>query len=187
MGRDKAFLPHHGRPLWWHQAETLRQAGVTRLLISCRREQPLAEPATQWSAAHSMQIQLVFDPEDGGGGVLGAVTRCLQTSGQGLLFLTVDMPLVDATILAPLWPHTGQDNGGFWATARGIEPFPGYFPLGLLPALEDALAQDRPPSLTRLLENARARGQVRAAMIPAESAWRLANWNRPEDTRAPSR
>lgn len=181
MGRDKAFLPYRGQPLWRHQAETLRRCGVTRWLLACRREQGLAEEAAAWSAGHGLELEVVPDPPEPGGGALGALARCLRAGGSGLLVLTVDMPLVDAALLEPLWPAPGEDAGRFWQGESGIEPFPGFYPRDLLPALERALQQERAPSLRSLLRDALAAGQIQCRPVPPEQARRLANWNRPQD------
>ncbi len=181
MGRDKAFLTHQGRPLWQHQAETLRASGATRWLLSCRQEQGLEAPATEWSSAQNLPVQIILDPDAGDAGMLGAVARCLRLAGGGLLILTVDMPHLNAALLEPLWPQSDDDTGGFWQGPRGIEPFPGYFPASLLPVLEEELKQQRSSALKRLLETAHRDGLIRAQPIAAEDVRRLANWNTPEE------
>ncbi len=184
MGRDKAFLPYQGRPLWRHQAETLHRCGVTRWWLSCRREQGLAEEATSWSAQHGMELRVILDPAGQGGGVLGALVRCLRANESGLLAMTVDMPLVNAALLEPLWPTPGVRTGCFWQSERGIEPFPGFYPSSLLPELEQAAALEKAPSLQSLLRDAVERGLARSLPLSAELARGLANWNRPEDVPA---
>ncbi len=175
MGADKAWMPHAGRPLWQHQAETLRRAGVTRWLLACRPEQELTEPAAAWSAEHGMELRLVFDPSENAGGVIGALARALREAGQGLLALTVDMPLVDACLLEPLWPEAENAPSRCWRSEHGIEPFPAFYPLSFLPQLEAAMQQTHAPSLRELLATAHTRP------LPPEQAWKLANWNHPED------
>ncbi len=181
MGRDKSVLVYQGEPLWRHQAATLRRAGVTRWLLACRSEQELAGPAAAWSEENGIELRVVPDPPEQGGGALGALVRCLRLAPAGLLALTVDMPLLDAAMLEPLWPAAEGGAGRFWEGPHGIEPFPGFYPASLLPVLEDALTQPRPPALKSLLRDAVSAGFVEILPASAEQVLRLANWNRPED------
>lgn len=181
MGQDKAWLTRENKPLWQHQAETLQRAGASAWLLACRPEQGLDKAALEWSEAHLFPLRLVHDPVGCTAGVLGVLARCLRTAGQGLLVVPVDMPHLDPALLEPLWPPPGEDRGGFWQRAQGLEPFPGYYPLSWLPVLETALQLPRAPALTHLLENARADGLVHTLPLLETEAWRMANWNTPQD------
>ena len=184
MGQDKAGLPFRGRPLWQQQADTLQQAGARSWILSCRPEQELDSAALAWSQERAFPLQIVHDPADCSQGVLGALARCLRHAGQGLLFLTVDMPHLNADLLQPLWPSDETAQGGFWQGPRGPEPFPAFYPFSLLPALEKALQQERAPALTHWLVQAETDGHSRRHVLRAEDHWRLANWNTPEERQA---
>lgn len=87
MGQDKAMLRWAGRPLIEHQIGVLRQAGVSSVLVSGVR--PL----------HAGIPDLL--PGRGPLGGIAAVAGRIADGSQ-LLIVPVDMPLIDAALLARL-------------------------------------------------------------------------------------
>lgn len=176
MGRDKAFLPWRGKPLWLWQAELLRAAGIRRWVVSCRREQGLAEEVMAWSQLYGLHGEVVFDPEGEKGGMLEAVTLGLgQVAGRALV-VSVDMPQVTAQLVERLWGAVEAfDGGALFVGGHGPEPFPGIYVPQMLTeggsggALKAALAE------------CIAKGTARGLQLSSEFESCLANWNHPED------
>ena len=86
MGRDKALLPWHGRPLIEHQIDTLQAAGVDAVRISGDRPAyaGIADPIAQAGPL---------------GGIAGIAAACDDAE---LLIVPVDMPRLQATLLQRL-------------------------------------------------------------------------------------
>jgi molybdopterin-guanine dinucleotide biosynthesis protein A len=84
MGRDKATLVWHGRPLWEWQIEKLRKLRPAKILISAKSDLP-------WRPA---DVDLVLDviPSRGPLSGLAAALACMET--EHLLALAVDMPFM---------------------------------------------------------------------------------------------
>lgn len=119
MGRNKAALPFGGETLLAHQARKLRALGVKELLLSGAAE---AVPGAR----------LVPDLLPGRG-PLGGLHACLSAaSGEAVLVLSVDVPLVPASALAALIEaHAGGvtllEHGGV------TEPLIGVYDASLAP------------------------------------------------------
>ena len=127
MGRDKAFLDWHGRPLWQVQLEKLQQLSPQRLLVSCREEQNIVSDAER-----------VFDPIDSNDGPLGAITRCLELVRMPLLVLAVDMPWMTVECLREhILP------GGFFRGPHGFEALCAVYEPAMLQNMKNALAERR--------------------------------------------
>ena len=125
MGRDKAFLDWHGRPLWQVQLEKLQQLSPQRLLVSCREEQNIVSDAER-----------VFDPIDSNDGPLGAITRCLELVRMPLLVLAVDMPWMTVECLREhILP------GGFFRGPHGFEALCAVYEPAMLQNMKNALAE----------------------------------------------
>jgi molybdopterin-guanine dinucleotide biosynthesis protein A len=185
MGRDKAFVGHEGKPLWQHQAELIQATGAGRWLLSCRREQGLADLISDWAREKGMEVEVVLDPveeEEGAGGMIAALVRCLKRVERAALVLTVDMPLVSEALVEELWRASeGWEGGVFFEGERGVEPFPGLYHRTMLPVVEAVAAGERSPSLKVLLGEGVALGLARVMGVGAGERFRLGNWNRPED------
>ena len=159
MGRDKALLDFHGRPLLAHQCEVLRAAGAARVVISGDRP--------EWEGIPDAM------PDRGPlGGVAAVMAAC---PGERLLFIAVDMPRLPPDLLMQLARDASND-----AAAR----FAGQ-PLPLcLRATPEALAQTQalidgapPYSLQRLA----AVLEAREVPLAAACQYHLFNANTPSD------
>jgi molybdopterin-guanine dinucleotide biosynthesis protein A len=134
MGRDKAFLDWHGRPLWQVQLEKLQQLSPQRLLISCREEQKVEQVFNLFSKAP----ELVYDPPNTNDGPLGAITRCLEMVQMPLLVLAVDMPWMTVECLREhILP------GGFFRGPHGFEALCAVYEPAMLQNMKNALAERR--------------------------------------------
>lgn len=129
MKQDKALLDWHGQPLWQVQLNKLQALQPAHLLLSCRREQPLAPPA---------DVEVVFDPENTDDGPLGAITRCLERVQMPLLVLAVDMPWMSVEFL-----REKLTSGGFFRGAHGYEALAALYTPAMLPFMHAALKEQR--------------------------------------------
>lgn len=86
MGRDKAMLDWHGRPLIEHQIAVLEAAGVDAVRVSGNRPayQGIADPVAQAGPL---------------GGIAGIAAACADTE---LLIVPVDMPRLQPSLLQRL-------------------------------------------------------------------------------------
>jgi len=86
MGRDKALLPWHGRPLIEHQIDTMLAAGVQAVQVSGNRPdyQGVADPVPQAGPL---------------GGIAGIAVACPDGA---LLIVPVDMPRLQPSLLVRL-------------------------------------------------------------------------------------
>jgi len=92
MGRDKALLDWHGRPLIEHQIATLYAAGVDAVRVS--------GPYPNHGGITDNHLNC--------GPLEGIATVVDSLPGDAdLLVIPVDMPRLDAALLRRLWPVTG--------------------------------------------------------------------------------
>ncbi len=166
MGRDKAFIDWHGRPLWQVQLEKLQQLGPERLLISCRAEQNIVS-----------DVEMVFDPIDANDGPLGAITRCLERVRMPLLVLAVDMPWMSVAFL-----RERVVPGGFFRGPHGFEALCAVYELEMLPTMQTALAEHR-LALQRVIEAC----QPTVHELGEEDEGFFRNANTPEELATPPR
>lgn len=101
MGRDKALLPWHGRPLLEHQLDVLREAGVDEVRVSGLR------PDYQGIADAT--------PQAGPLGGLDGIARA-EPGEVDLLVIPVDMPLLQASLLRRLRSELPQARSVSFAT-----------------------------------------------------------------------
>jgi len=131
MGSDKALLHWHGQDLWQAQMHKLQSLGAKRVLLSCRREQPLFP---------GDGVEIMHDPEGVDVGPLGAITRCLERVQMPLLVLAVDMPwMTTAFLLEHLVPQDNSPPGKFFRGPHGAETLVGLYVPALLPLMQTAL------------------------------------------------
>ena len=133
MKQDKALLHWHGQDLWQAQLHKLQSLGAARVLLSCRREQPLF-------VSPSEGVEVMHDPEGVDEGPLGAITRCLEQVQMPLLVLAVDMPWMTAAFLREyLVPHAEPVRGQFFRGPHGDETLAGLYVPAMLPLMQEAL------------------------------------------------
>ncbi|MEL0169496.1 MAG: molybdenum cofactor guanylyltransferase MobA [Pseudomonadaceae bacterium] len=131
-GADKGLLPYRGAPISAHLSQLLRSM-ATQLLISCNRN---AEQYRQWAD------DLVTDnTADYPGPLAGILSGLRQASGEQLLVLPCDMPLIDQPLLQQLITSAHPDRPVFFRTGEQPQPLPCLIPRSALPALESAWQQ----------------------------------------------
>lgn len=175
MGQDKAFLMWREKPLWLWQAELMREVGMVRWVLSCRREQGLEKVAGVWSEANGMDLVVSFDPEGEAGGMMEALDRGMQAAGERALVLSVDMPEVKGELIGML---DGGDGGCLFEVDGGPEPFPGVYTgvtMEMILSLGGALRGG--------LERCARSGLTKMVLVPESLRSGLGNWNRPGDVR----
>lgn len=166
MGRDKALLDWHGRPLWQVQLDKLRPLKPERLLLSCRREQSL-NPGDD--------AEVVYDAEHADDGPLGAITRSLELVQMPLLVLAVDMPWMTTEFL-----RENLRPGRFHHGAHGFEALAAVYVPEMLPAMQEAL-RDRRLALQRVIGAFVQSGCAESIELDAASAEFFRNANTPEE------
>jgi len=133
MKQDKALLHWHGQELWQAQLHKLQSIGAGRVLLSCRREQPLFP---------GDGVEIMYDPSGIDDGPLGAITRCLEHVQMPLLVLAVDMPWMTAAFLREqLGRHDNAEQGWFFRSTHGDEALAGMYVPAMLPQMRQALSE----------------------------------------------
>lgn len=170
MGRDKAALDWHGRPLGEHQAATLAASGAWPLLLSCRRDQ-------LWTPAGFARIE---DQTDQGGALQAFVDAFTATAAPVVTTLAVDLPLVPADLLEKFTGTARETGVSVVPVHDGVfEPFAAAWHRSALPELQAALAAGR--SLQAVCAALQAAARLQPHALIAGEALLLANLNTPED------
>jgi molybdopterin-guanine dinucleotide biosynthesis protein A len=163
MGRDKALLPWHGRPLIEHQIATLLAAGVQAVKVSGDRPdyQGVTDPVPQAGPL---------------GGIAGIVATCADGD---LLIVPVDMPRLQPALLARLGDT--PSNAGCVRFADHVLPMRLQLDARCREILHALLASHdkRARSLRALQE----RVGVQELPLPAEEAAQLVDCNTEETWR----
>jgi molybdopterin-guanine dinucleotide biosynthesis protein A len=135
MGRDKACLEWHGRPLWEVQVEKLIGICGDPVVIACRRQQGLHE-----KTAFTERLAWRFDPDEEATGPAGVVLRMLDEFKMPVLLLAVDMPLMtEAFLKDSILSATEPGQGLFFESSHGLEPLVGWYSPGMLPVMRDCI------------------------------------------------
>ena len=169
MGRDKAWLDYHGRPLWQAQLEKL---GFAReILISVRETTFTGKPPG---------YRVVHDEVNGKGPLAGLHAGLKAATFDRVLVLAVDMPEMTTGYLRGLVENTtpevglAPEAGGFYQGLAAV------YPRRTLPLLEEILS-GTDTSFQNLCRQAIAQGFQKARPISPEEQFLFTNWNRPED------
>jgi molybdopterin-guanine dinucleotide biosynthesis protein A len=175
MGRDKAWLPWGGEPLWRHQWRTLAALAPSSLLLSCRTADDFPDLTGGRAVADAW-------PE---AGPAGGLASCLANMKEPLLVaLGVDMPAMPPGFLLDLLSKARVGQGIAVRQCDGAgrarwEPLAAVWPRGILPLMESSLRSGC-GSLQKILDSAEADGLMMAWDEPVPTAW-LANANTPSD------
>ncbi|MFZ5453841.1 MAG: molybdenum cofactor guanylyltransferase [Thermodesulfobacteriota bacterium] len=178
LGRDKVSLPLAGKPLALWAAEALRPWVSECWLLT---NQPLAHL--------SLGLPLITDLKPGQGPLGGLETALFYARTSLVLAVAADTPLLEPRLLAALAARAASKvkTAVVCRNARGLQPFPGLYPVRLLPRLT-AFLTDGGRQVQRFLEHCRAQ-----ALSPEEVA-RLdplgrsfLNLNTPDDFAAAAR
>ncbi|MEQ1854155.1 MAG: molybdenum cofactor guanylyltransferase, partial [Chthoniobacteraceae bacterium] len=116
MGRDKPGLIFDGKPLWRHQLATLRATQPAELFISGAADGCYADAG----------IPVIPDDAPGLGPLGGIATALRRCTGEPLLVLAVDMPMMTPDFLRSLLDESRRTGKGVIPVvlARGLAAAP---------------------------------------------------------------
>ena len=170
MGRDKAFFDLGGETLLERQIRVLRDSGLERILVSLPPH--LDVPGSN--------LTVIRDDEPGMGPLAGIVAALEHAPRHPLFVLAVDMPGVSRSLVRTILRQATREAGVVPKASERWEPLCAIYPAGVLDTAKRHL-RGRHRSPSRLAAELAREGRVRAHPIPAEEAWSLRSWNRPDD------
>lgn len=156
MGTDKTLVELAGKPLIQHALEVLRKAGVSAAIAGARSELAGFAP-------------MVEDPTPGLGPLAGVCAAVKASIGRWAVFLSVDQPLIPASLIRALIDHAQIAESA--VTLASVNGFPQTFPAvidrAVLPALNAELAAGRGGCFAAFQAAAATHGQT-ASILPVE-------------------
>jgi molybdopterin-guanine dinucleotide biosynthesis protein A len=130
MGRDKATLLFHAKPLWQIQLELLRKLEPTEIFVSARTD-PVWRPA---------DVQFVADDLPSRGPLSGLAASLTRMRAQHLLALAVDMPFMTEEYLKFLCNQIEPGCGVVANIEDRFEPLAAIYPHEALANIQSALS-----------------------------------------------
>jgi molybdopterin-guanine dinucleotide biosynthesis protein A len=132
MGKDKALVELAGRPLIEHTVSVLRQAGLAVWIAGARSPLGLFAP-------------VVEDAEAGLGPLHGICAALDAATSRWAVFVSVDMPLLPASLIAHLVEHARiTESAVTVVSVNGFaQSFPAVVDRALLPGLRHELEAGR--------------------------------------------
>ncbi len=170
MGRDKAFLELHGKPLLAHQLETAAALGPAEILVSGRADTDYSP----WG------YRVILDPQPGCGPMAGVERALALARSELVLVLAVDLPHMTSAFLGRLLVLSSNSLGVVPETPRGLEPLAAFYPKRAHGVASDCLQTGR-WALTDFVARCTRAGLVRIWRCPPEDEPLFANWNSPVD------
>lgn len=156
MGQDKAMLPLHGKPLVIHALSILREAGFRSSIAGTRADLRSFAPITE-------------DVRPNLGPLSGVCAALASTLASRAVFLSVDLPLLPASLLRFLLHHARVTGRAI--TLCSVNGFAHTFPAVVdrvaLPALETELAAGHLGCFAAFQTAATALGQA-VSIVPVE-------------------
>ena len=130
MGRDKATLLFHGKPLWQLQLELLQKLEPAEIFVSAR-----TDPA--WRPAG---VQFVADDPPSRGPIGGIAASLAQMQTAHLLALAIDMPFMSEQYLKFLCDQIDPGTGVVPTIDSRAEPLAAIYPREAVADFRSALA-----------------------------------------------
>jgi len=157
MGADKALVPLMGQPLLAYALEILREAGL------------MASVAGGQSALAAF-APLIEDAQSGLGPLSGICAALAWTSAQWSGFLSVDLPLLPASLPEYLLHHARMTESAVTVpSVNGFaQTFPAVLSRAVLPLLEKELQAGRAGCFSAFQAAASALGEA-VNVVPVES------------------
>jgi molybdopterin-guanine dinucleotide biosynthesis protein A len=118
MGRDKATVLFHGKPLWQIQLELLQRLEPAEIFVSAR-----TDPA--WRPAH---VQFVADDPQSRGPIGGIAASLAQMHTAHLIALAIDMPFMSEQYLKFLCDQIEPGTGVVPTIDSRAEPLAAIYP-----------------------------------------------------------
>jgi molybdenum cofactor guanylyltransferase len=150
LGRDKATLLFHGKPLWQIQLETLRRLKLAEILVSARTD-PSWRP---------VDAQFVADDPPSRGPIGGIAASLAQMHTAHLLAFAIDMPLMSERYLKFLCDQIEPGRGVIAKINDRFEPLAAIYPVEADAEFHDALSGSDfslQPLASRLVEAGKLR------------------------------
>jgi molybdopterin-guanine dinucleotide biosynthesis protein A len=173
MGRDKATLLFHAKPLWQIQLELLRKLESTEIFVSARTD-PVWRPA---------DVQFVADDPPSRGPVSGLAASLGQMRAEHLLALAIDMPFMTEGYLSFLCDQIGPGCGVVAKIDDRFEPLSAIYPREALPNIQNALSGED-FSLQTLAGRLAAEGKLRVVSVTSQERNLFLNVNELADLAA---
>jgi molybdopterin-guanine dinucleotide biosynthesis protein A len=175
MGRDKAWIECHGRPLILRQIETVQQLEPAEIFLSVRG--PYDYASLGWPA--------LLDTFPGQGPLAG-IERALEVMQSSLLLvLAVDMPHVTAATLRRLAGHCSERTGAVPRIGDRIEPLAAIYPRTAHRPLVESLSENL-NGAARFAQLCVTLGLAEFYDVPPSLHRDFTNWNSPADLVADS-
>ena len=130
MGRDKATLLFHAKPLWQIQLELLQKLEPTEIFVSARTD-PVWRPA---------DVQFVADDLPSRGPLSGLAASLTRMRAQHLLALAIDMPFMTEEYLKFLCNQIEPGCGVVANIEDRFEPLAAIYPQEALANVQSALS-----------------------------------------------
>src|SRR6266480_3455264 len=130
MGKDKATLLFHGKPLWQIQLELLRKLKPTEIFVSARTD-PVWRPA---------DAQFVADDLPSRGPLSGLAASLARMRTEHLLALAIDMPFMTEKYLTFLCSLIEPGRGVIAKIEDRFEPLAAIYPQEALANVRSTLS-----------------------------------------------
>ncbi len=118
MGKDKATILFHGKPLWQIQLELLRKLNPAEILLSARTD-------LVW---RPIDVQFVADDPPSRGPLSGIAASLAQMHTAHLLALAIDMPFMSENYLRYLCDQIEPGTGVLPKISGRAEPLAAIYP-----------------------------------------------------------
>ncbi|MEM9479408.1 MAG: formate dehydrogenase accessory sulfurtransferase FdhD [Verrucomicrobiota bacterium] len=169
MGRDKAMIEVAGKPLWKHQVDVLRIAGVESVVLSVNGGQ--IDKYADWNG------ELIVDQQEGGGPMGGLASVLSSAKGKDVLALAVDVPAVNAELLSRL---LRADGGAVFRRNDRYETLIARYPAITLEVVERMVSAGE-LRMQELVDELVEKGMMEVLEVAEEEGQAFKNWNFPQD------
>lgn len=170
MGRDKAFLKFHGRPLLARQIALACALGPVEVLISGRADADFTE----------FGCPVIHDRVPDAGPLAGIAAALENARAPLVLVLAVDLPHLTPAVLERVQAAAGESRGVVPRLVGRIEPLAALYPRCATALAGEQLARHR-YAVREFAQLCEQTGWVRFLDLPSEWAGAFANWNSPAD------
>ena len=174
MGKDKATLLFHDKPLWQIQLDLLRKLEPADIFVSARTD-PIWRPA---------DVEFIGDDPPSRGPLSGLAASLAQMRTKHLLALAIDMPFMTQKYLEFLCDQIEPGRGVLPKIDNRAEPLAAIYPEEVDVDLRRALS-GIDFSLQTLTSQLVEAGKLRAVAVSDEAREFFVNLNEPADMRLP--
>lgn len=170
MGKDKATLTFHGRPLWQRQLQVLWELNPEKIFVSAR-----IRPS--WLP---VETELLLDDPPSRGPLSGLTIALARMVTTHLIVLAVDMPFLTSVEFRILCGLAIAGRGVVPVIAERAEPLVAIYPREALPDFVGALGGNN-FSLQALTRDLAVACKVRLLDVPSETRRSYRSVNEPDD------